>query len=439
MTRRATRTSPAAPTLASPPRRAPSTRRPTASGDDAYVTKLNATGSALEYSTYIGGATAGDSGLAIAIDGAGSAYITGSTGSTDFPTTAGAYDTTYNAAAGAANAFVTKLSPDGSALDYSTYLGGFNTSGFFDLGSGIAVDSTGAAYVAGEADSTNFPVTPGAFDTTQNGGVDAFVTKLNPAGSALDYSTYIGGTSFDSSTALAVDGSGNAYIAGYGTSTDYPTTAGAFDTSYNSGWDVFVTKLNASGTSLSYSTYLGGATYDEARGITVDGAGSAYVTGHTFSSGYPTTAGAFDTSYDNSVGGSDAFVTKLDASGGALSYSTFLGGSGDDLGEGIAVDGAGRAYVTGYTEATNFPTAQATDATYNGGTFDAFVTKLAPAGGSLDFSTYLGGSSDDRGFGIAANGGDRQGLRRRANQLLGRSRRPRERSTPATTAASMRS
>ena len=372
-------------------------------GGDAYVSKLNATGSTLEYSTYIGGATAGDSGLAIGIDGAGSAYITGSTGSTDFPTTAGAYDTTYNAAAGSANAFVTKLSPDGSALDYSTYLGGSNTSGFFDLGSGIVVDSTGAAYVAGEAHSANFPVTPGAFDTTQNGGVDAFVTKLNPAGSALDYSTYIGGTSFDAATALAVDASGSAYIAGYGTSSDYPTTAGGFDTSYNSGWDAFVTKLNPSGTSLSYSTYLGGATYDEARGITVDGAGSAYVTGHTFSAGYPTTAGGFDISYDNSAGGSDAFVTKLDSSGGALSYSTFLGGSGDDLGAGIAVDGAERAYVTGYTEATNFPTEQATDTTYNGGTFDAFVTELAPAGGSLPFSTYLGGSSDDRGFGIAAH------------------------------------
>lgn len=369
---------------------------------DVLVTKLNAAGSALDYSTYIGG-TAGDSGLAIAIDGTGRTYVTGSTGSPDFPTTAGAYDTSYNATPGAANAFVTKLSPDGSALDYSTYLGGFNTSGFFDLGSGIAVDSTGAAYVTGDADSTNFPTTPGAFDTTQNGSVDAFVTKLNPAGSALVYSTFIGGTSFDSSTALAVDGSGNAYIAGYGTSSDYPTTAGAFDTSYNSGWDVFVTKLNASGTSLSYSTYLGGATYDEARGITVDGAASAYVTGHTFSSGYPTTPGAFDTSYDNSVGGSDAFVTKLDASGGALSYSTFLGGSGDDLGEGIAVDGSGRAYVTGYTEATNFPTVHATDSTYNGGSSDVFVTKLRTTGGSLDFSTYLGGSTDDRGFAIAAD------------------------------------
>lgn len=370
---------------------------------DAYVTKLNATGSALEYSTYIGGATAGDSGLAIAIDGTDSAYVTGSTASTDFPTTPAAYDTTYNGSGGS-DAFVTKLSPDGSELDYSTYLGGSNSSGFFDLGSGIAVDGTGAAYIAGEADSSNFPVTAGAFDTTDNSGTDAFVTKLDPTGSSLAYSTYIGGSSFDASTALAIDGSGNAYIAGYGTSADYPTTAGAFDTSYNEGWDVFVTKVNASGATLSYSTYLGGATYDEARGITVDGTGSAYVTGHTFSSGYPTTAGAFDTSYDNSVGGSDAFVTKLNDSGTSLSYSTFLGGSGDDLGEGIAVDAAGRAYVTGYTETTNFPTVQATDNTYNGGSFDVFVTKLGTAGGSLDFSTYLGGSSDDRGYGIAADG-----------------------------------
>ena len=384
---------------------------------DVVVTKLNAAGSALDYSTYIGG-TASDSGLAIAIDGTGRAYVTGSTGSTDFPTTPGAYDTSYNAAAGAANAFVTKLSPDGSALDYSTYLGGFNTSGFFDLGSGIAVDGTGAAYVTGDADSTNFPTTPGAFDTTQNGSVDAFVTKLNPAGSALDYSTFIGGTSFDSSTALAVDGSGNAYIAGYGTSADYPTTAGAFDTSYNSGWDAFVTKLNASGTSLSYSTYLGGATYDEARGITVDGADGAYVTGHTFSSGYPTTPGAFDTSYDNSVGGSDAFVTKLNASGGGLSYSTFLGGSGDDLGEGIAVDGSGRAYVTGYTEATNFPTVHATDSTYNGGSLRRLRHEAPHRGRGarlLDLPRRLHRRPRicDR-----CRRGDRHGVRRRANELL---------------------
>ncbi|PWU20204.1 MAG: hypothetical protein C5B48_12800, partial [Candidatus Rokuibacteriota bacterium] len=379
-----------------------SSNGPSGSGD-AYVAKLNATGSALDYATYVGGATGGDSGLAIAVDGAGSAYITGSTSSTDFPTTAGAFDTTYNGSSGSADAFVTKLSADGSQLDYSTYLGGSNSSGFFDLGSGIAVDGTGAAYVAGEADSSNFPVTAGAFDTTDNGGTDAFVTKLDPTGSSLAYSTYIGGGSFDASTALAIDGSGNAYIAGYGTSSDYPTTAGAFDTSYNQGWDVFVTKLNASGASLAYSTYLGGATYDEARGIAVDSDGSAYVTGHTFSSDYPTTAGAFDTSYDNSAGGSDAFVTKLNPSGGGLSYSTFLGGAGDDLGDAVAVDAGGRAYVTGYTAATNFPTARAADSSYNGGAYDAFVTQLSAAGGSLDFSTYLGGAGDDRGHGVTVN------------------------------------
>ena len=409
-------------------------------GGDAFVTKLNAAGSALQYSTYIGGATAGDSGIAIAIDEAGSAYITGSTGSTDFPTTAGAYDTTYNAASGAANAFVTKLSPDGSALDYSTYLGGFNSSGFFDLGSGIAVDGTGAAYVAGDAHSTNFPVTAGAFDTTQNGSSDAFVTKLNPAGSALVYSTFIGGTSFDSATALALDGSGNAYIAGYGTSSDYPTTAGAFDTSYNSGWDAFVTKLNASGTALSYSTYLGGATYDEARGITVDGGRQRLRhRPHLLLRRYPTTAGAFDTSYDNSVGGSDAFVTKLDASGGALSYSTFLGGSGDDLGEGIAVDGSGRAYVTGYTEATNFPTAQATDTTYNGGDLRRLrhealrhrrVARLLDLPRRLERRPRVRRSpSTGRPAGSTSPG----------RPTPRDSRQPRGRSTPATTAATMRS
>ena len=335
---------------------------------------------------------------------------------------------------------MTKLSPDGSALDYSTYLGGFNTSGFFDLGSGIAVDSTGAAYVAGEADSTNFPITPGAFDTTQNGGVDAFVTKLNPAGSALAYSTYVGGTSFDAATALAVDGSGNAYIAGYGTSSDYPTTAGAFDTSYNSGWDVFVTKLNASGTALSYSTYLGGATYDEARGITVDGAGSAYVTGHTLlRRGYPTTAGAFDTSYDNSVGGSDAFVTKLDASGGALSYSTFLGGSGDDLGEGIAVDGVGTGLRHRLHRGHELPHG-AGDRHHlqrrhlrrlrHGARHRRRVARLLDLPRRLERRPRVRRSlPTGRPAGSTSPG---------KPTPLG-SRRPRERSTPATTAASMRS
>ena len=333
---------------------------------------------------------------------------------------------------------MTKLSPDGSALDYSTYLGGSNSSGFFDLGSGIAVDGTGAAYVAGEARLHELPRHTGAFDTSQNGGVDAFVTKLNPTGSALAYSTYIGGTSFDASTALAMDGSGNAYIAGYGTSSDYPTTAGAFDTSYNSGWDVFVTKLNASGTSLSYSTYLGGATYDEARGITVDGAGSAYVTGHTFSAGYPTTAGAFDTSYDNSVGGSDAFVTKLDASGGALSYSTFLGGSGDDLGEGIAVDGRGGPTSPATPRPRTSPRCRRPTPPTTAAPSTPSSRSSAPRAGRSTSRPTSAARATTAGTGSLSTGRP-AGSTSPGKRTPRGSRRPRERSTPATTAASMRS
>jgi uncharacterized repeat protein (TIGR01451 family) len=374
---------------------------------DAFVTKLNAAGSAVEYSTYLGGATSGDSGIAIDVNETGNAYVTGSTGSTDFPTTAGAYDTTKNAASGSTSPFVTKLSADGSTLEYSTYLGGSAPQGFYELGSGIAVDSTGAAYVAGDAVSANFPTTPGAFDRTQNGSDDVFVTKLNPAGSALDYSTFIGGSSFDSAKAVAVDGSGNAYVAAYGTSSNYPTTAGAFDTTYNTNWDAFVTKLNSSGTALSYSTYLGGTAYDEARGIAVDAAGSAYVTGHSVpnqgSTPFPTTPGAFDTTAN---GGHDVFVTKFDPAGGSLSYSTLVGGTNDgfnEYSEAIAIDASGRAYITGYTKATDFPTVRASDTTYNGGAFDAFVATLGASGASLDFSTYLGGSREDNANAIAVN------------------------------------
>ena len=181
------------------------------------------------------------------------------------------------------------------------------------------------------------------------------MTKLNASGSALVYSTYLGGSNTDGGYGIAVDGAGNAYITGYTYSTDFPT-AGAFQTSHASdggGDDVFVTKLNASGTAFIYSTYLGGNGYDGGRGIAVDGAGNAYVTGYTRSTNFPATTGAFQNS---SGGGEDTFVTKLNASGSALLYSTYLGGSRTDYGYGIAVDGAGNAYITGATNSTDYPT-----------------------------------------------------------------------------------
>jgi len=359
-------------------------------GGDAFVTKLDASGAALVYSTYLGGSDS-DGGFAVVVDGAGSAYVTGQTGSTDFPTTPSAFDRTFN---GGADAFVTKLDASGAALGYSTYLGGAG----YDAGLGLAVDGAGSASVTGATTSTDFPTTPGAFDTTFNDDDDnAFVTKLDASG-ALEYSTFLG-TGFGNGVAL--DGEGNAYVTGAAYSADFPTTAGAFDTTF-SGGDAFVTKLDASGAALVYSTFLGGSDFDVSQGIALDGAGNAYVTGFTGSSDFPTTAGAFDTTYNG--GYDDAFVTKLDASGAALAYSTYLGGSDFEWGADVALDGAGNAYVTGLTYSSDFPTALgAFDTTLNGDT-DAFVTKLDASGAALAYSTYLGGSGSDVGRGITVDG-----------------------------------
>jgi hypothetical protein len=254
-------------------------------------------------------------------------------------------------------------------LDYSTFLGGAD----FDQGWGIAVRD-GRAYVTGFTNSTDYPTTTGAFDTSLNSPDDAFVTKLNASGSRLVYSTYLGGTNRDLGFDIAVDGMSRAHVTGRTSSTDFPTTTGAFDTTFNfgiNGVDAFVTKLNASGSALAYSTFLGGADQDEGLGMAVDGSGRAYVTGFTFSTDYPTTTSAFDRTPN---GESDAFVTKLNASGSALAYSTFLGGTSFDQGLAIAVRD-GRTYVTGVTFSTGFPTTTGAFDTTLGG-IDAFVTKL---------------------------------------------------------------
>jgi len=374
------------------------------STNDAFVTKLNPAGSALVYSAYLGG-SGFDNGAGIVVDAAGNAYVTGFTASTDFPTTAGAFQTAFAGSGpfGFGDAFVTKLDPTGSALVYSTYLGGSSD----DLGSGIAVDTAGNAYVTGGA-STNFPTTAGAFQTTfastSSINLDAFVTKLNPTGSGAVYSTYIGGSGGDSGSGIAVDGAGNAYVTGGTNSADFPTTAGAFQTTFTNAFDfdtdAFVTKLDSTGSSLVYSTYLGGSSTESGAGIAVDASGSAYVTGQTESFDFPTTPGAFQPVAPNSL--SDAFVTKFDAAGSALVYSTRLGGSRNDVGYGIAVDADGNAYVTGGTFSDDFPTTPGAFQALHVGGWDAFVTKLHPTGSLLLYSTYLGGSggSPEHGGGL---------------------------------------
>ncbi|KAA6479396.1 SBBP repeat-containing protein [Bacillus cereus] len=344
---------------------------------DAFVTKLKVDGSGLVYSTYLGG-NGLDQGTGIVIDAKDHAYVTGSTSSTNFPTTPEAFDTTYNG--GNLDVFVTKLKTDGSGLVYSTYLGGSGQ----DTSGGISLDVKGHAYVSGFTLSPNFPTTPGAFDTSFNGGVvDAFVTKLKTDGSDLVYSTYLGGSGSDFGSGIAVDAKGQAHVTGYTTSPNFPATPGAFDTSYNGRGDGFVTKLKADGSGLVYSTYLGGSENDLSNGIAIDYAGYVYVTGFTLSPNFPTTPGAFDTSFNGGPFTSDAFVTKFKVDGSGLVYSTYLGGSkinslGGSNGRNIVVDCVGNAYVTGSTDSTDFPTTPgAFDTTYNGGTSDAFVTKIS--------------------------------------------------------------
>ena len=364
----------------------------------AFVTKLNPTGSALVYSTYLGGSgPSGDKSYGIAVDTFGNAYVTGYTSSTNFPTTPGAFQTTFGGSH--QDAFVTQLNPTGSALVYSTYLGGGGT----DYSSGIALDTAGNAYVTGKTDSRVFPTTPGAFQTIYGGGrYDAYVAELNPTGTGLVYSTYLGGSRTDYGLGLAVDASGNAYVTGYTSSTNFPTTPGAFQTTA-SDVNGFVTKLNPIGTDLAYSTYLGGSSSDTGHGIAVDTSSNAYVTGETFSRDFPITPGAFQRI---SGGRSDAFVTKLNPTGSDLVYSTFLGGSGRTLGDegyAIAVDTLGNAYVTGETVSSDFPTTPGAFQRTYGGDTDAFVTQLNPTGTGLLYSTFLGGGQEDAGQGIAVD------------------------------------
>jgi beta-propeller repeat-containing protein len=376
-------------------------------GGDAFVAKLNPTGSALVYSTYINSA----SGNGIAVDSAGNAYITGDASSVGFPTTAGAFQTDPMGY----DTFVTKLNSSGSALVYSARFGG----NLDDFGRGIALDGSGNAYITGwtvcRSKICTFP-TINAFQPNFAGGNnDAFVTKIDSNGSSLVYSTYLGGGKILNATedwgeAIAVDAAGAAYVTGYTYSPDFPVTSGAFDTT-RAGLDAFVTKFTPDGTSLIYSTFIGGAGREQGQGIAVDDNGNAYVTGITESfdspftsayEGFPVTAEAFQRR-----GSYDAFVSKLNAKGSALVYSTYLGGTaGVDRGWAIALDTAGNACVTGDTASNNFPVTNAIQPVYNGGSTDAFVTRLNASGSGLVFSTFLGGNLSDEGRGIACSGSE---------------------------------
>ncbi len=343
----------------------------------------------LLFSTFLGAGSM-EVGRSIAVDGSGNVYVAGPVDSWNFPTTPGAFDRNRD---GTTDAFVTKLNSAGSALLYSTFFGGSR----YDSANGMAIDPSGNVVITGDTDSGDLPTTAGAYDTTYGGNYDAFVTKLNATGGALVYSTFVGGTNGDYAMSLALDASG-VWITGYTISTDFPTTAGAFDTSYGGFSDAFVTKLNAAGAALVYSGYLGGTDTDTGYAIAVDESGNAYLAGETRSSDFPTTVGAFDRTLSGTF---DGFVARISAPGNRVDYGTYVGGSGDETVNAVVVQPSGAATVSGATTSADFPTTPAAFDTTYGGAGDSFVTRIAPAGTGLTFSTYLGGGSADSGFGVA--------------------------------------
>jgi hypothetical protein len=367
--------------------------QPTLGGrQDAFVMKLSASGTALVYSTYLGGSDS-DVGNGIAVDAAGSAYVTGWTFSTDFPTA----DPLQPASGGDIDVFVAKLNAEGSALVYSTYLGGYCLDG----GQGIAVDAAGNAYVTGRTCSSDFPTANPLQPAYGGGFADAFVAKVDAAGSALVYSTYLGGRDLDQGLGIAVDAGGHAQVTRWVWSNDFPTVH-ALQPAHGGGLsDAFVAQVDAEGSALVYSTYLGGNGLDGGWGIAADAAGNAYVTGATYSTNFPTQNPLQDTC-GNCPSFTDAFLTKLAADGSTLLYSTYLGGSHHDGGQGLAVDAEGNAYVTGQTASTDFPTVNPLQPA-NGGGSDAFVAKVDGEGLALLYSTYLGGGAFDGGAGVAVD------------------------------------
>ncbi|MEO0559538.1 MAG: hypothetical protein AAF170_15285 [Bacteroidota bacterium] len=336
------------------------------------------------YTTFLGG-TGDEEGIHVTVGPDGAAYLTGNTSSADFPATEGT-------PSGGPDVFVTKLAPDGATLVYSVILGGSEP----DFGFGIARLEDGSVMVTGETGSPDFPTTTGALEESFNGTIDAFVIHLNPMGDDVLYSTYLGGSSVDAARNVSVDATGHAYIIGFTSSGDFPTTPGVVMPSAAGLGDAFAAKLSPSGDGLVWSTYLGGSAEDRAFDSALLG-DELFITGQTESSDLMTTTGAFDETFN---GGTDAWVAHLSPSAEAFVYATYLGGSGPDMGEGIAVNEAGEAFVAGITE-FDFPVSPGAAFPDSPGSEDAFLALLSPDGASLPYSTYYGGNDLDFGCDVA--------------------------------------
>lgn len=395
--------------------------------EDAYVAKLNADGSALLFSSYIGG-NSDDQGHAVAVDADGNVYVGGAArtdGASGFPVTTGAYDTTGDLGEG----FIVKLSADGTQLLYGSYIGG---SGSFDFVHGLALDDAGAVYLTGQTDNrgtVKFPATPGTVQTTPAGDYDAFVAKMHLEGNGaadLQWATLLGGSATEQGNKIAVDASG-VYVAGITaedfstrTPTQFPTSANAYSRVWGGGLDAFLTKLSLDGTQLLYSTLLGSRGADHARGLAIDAAGNAYIGGSASRTGtFPTTPGAYDTTQDDN--GDDGFVAKFNpnlAGAASLVWSSLLGASaGDESVEALAIDANGNVVVTGYTAngsgTEQFPATPGAFANLPQGASstssesrDGFLTILSADGSKLVYSSYYGGALEDhpRTLAIDADG-----------------------------------
>jgi hypothetical protein len=362
-------------------------------GVDTFVTKLNPAGDASIYTSYLGGDNT-DLGSGIVIGSGDVVHVTGSTYSSNFPTTPAAVVAPMSATlVGEIDAFVASLGSDGT-LSYAAYLGGTRK----DFGNGIAIDTAQNLYLTGRTESLNFPA-PNGRDLSLGGPADAFIVKLAAADKSMIYGTFLGGGSSDMANAIAVDSGGNSFVTGQTSSTDFPTLGSARPPAFQGGvTDAFVTKLAANGRTLMYSIYLGGKEFDEGMSIALDSESNAYVTGTTQSPNFPALNG-----YEKFFRGrSDAFASKINVSGSAMEYSTFLGGTSDDAGQDIAVDSQNAAYIIGSTKSYDFPNTNAVQATRNGD-IDAFVTKLRPSGSAAEYSSYFGGTIEDYGYGIATS------------------------------------
>ncbi|HVR84124.1 MAG TPA: SBBP repeat-containing protein, partial [Planctomycetota bacterium] len=358
-----------------------------------FVTKLNATGTALVWSTYLGGSDNSNYIYALAIDGGNNVVVTGNTYATTFPLKNPGQSTL----AGSADVFVTKLLPDGSAPAFSSYLGGTD----YDYGAAIAVDTTSNIYIGGYTYSpgSSFPTTAGAFSRVNQGQYDCFVTKVTGAG-VMVWSTLIGGASYDFLTGLCLDNASppNVIITGYtykssSSLTDFPVTGGAFQTAHSTGYDGFVTKINQGGNSLIWSTYLGGTGDDFPTGICTYPGAEIYLAGYTSSTNFPITAASAYHTTNLTGGGYTGFVTRL-SFGGAMGWSTYMGGSNYDYIYAIAQSG-GWVFLTGNTGSANYPTSAGVWKTTLSGSSDSFITRMNPynsGASSLVFSSYFGGT-----------------------------------------------